>query len=148
MQNNKNLIILLSLFSNIYWFSRYSRFQVLWICDILVRIRIRWSLPLTYGFGTFCYRQWLTRSQNKYVFFQFYYFVVHIYNEESSCGRHDTQHNDTQHNRTQHKGLISETQHSDVQHNDTLILCWMSLCWVSWFIYCYAECHNVEFHYA
>jgi len=85
MQNNKNLIILLSLFSNIYWFSRYSRFQVLWICDILVRIRIRWSLPLTYGFGTFCYRQWLTRSQNKYVFFQFFFaFSTYVLKLQSS----------------------------------------------------------------
>jgi hypothetical protein len=58
------------------------------------------------------------KFKNKNTVFYYNYFVVHIYNEESSCGRHDTQHNDIQ-----HKGLISGTQHSDIQHNDTLTLC-------------------------
>ncbi len=38
------------------------------IHDILVRIRTRGSLPLTYGSG-FCFFQWLTRCQQKPSFF-------------------------------------------------------------------------------
>ena len=42
---------------------------VLWIRDMLVRIRIRWSMSLTYGSGSCFFRQWLTRCQQKIIFF-------------------------------------------------------------------------------
>ncbi len=38
---------------------------VLWVRDILVRIRIRGSVPLTYGSGSCFFRLWLTRCQQK-----------------------------------------------------------------------------------
>jgi hypothetical protein len=47
--------------------AKKSRFCV--ICDIFVQIRIRGSVPLTYGSGSYFFRQWLTRCQQKISFF-------------------------------------------------------------------------------
>ncbi len=46
---------------------------VLWIRDFLVWIRIRGSIPLTYGFGSSFFCQWLTRYQEKKAFFQMFF---------------------------------------------------------------------------
>jgi hypothetical protein len=42
---------------------------VLWIPDILVRIRIRGSVPLTYGSGSSSFRERLSLNQQKNLFF-------------------------------------------------------------------------------
>jgi hypothetical protein len=54
---------------------------VLWIHVILVQIRIRGSLPLTYGSGSCFFRLWLTmtRRQQKISFFANYFLKVHLH---------------------------------------------------------------------
>jgi hypothetical protein len=44
---------------------------VLWIPDILVRIRIRGSVTLTYGSRSCFFRHWLLRCQHKSFFSKF-----------------------------------------------------------------------------
>jgi hypothetical protein len=56
---------------------------VLWIRDILVRVRIRGSVPLTYGYGSGFFRQWLTRCQQKVSFLAYYFFKVHLHQHQS-----------------------------------------------------------------
>ncbi len=46
-----------------------------------VRIRIRGSVPLTYGSGSCFFRQWLTRCQQKIIFFQ--RFFAYYYQEDT-----------------------------------------------------------------
>ncbi len=46
----------------------HKKMAVSRIRDILVRVRIRGSVPMTYGSGSCFFRQWLTRCQQKYVF--------------------------------------------------------------------------------
>jgi hypothetical protein len=57
---------------------------MMWIRDILMRIRIRGSVLLTYGSrfgsGSCFFRQWLTRCNKKYLFktcFAYYFMKVH-----------------------------------------------------------------------
>ena len=58
---------------------------MLWISDILVRNRIRGSVPLTFGSGSCFFRQRLTRcQQKKFVFKSFfclltYFLKVHLH---------------------------------------------------------------------
>jgi hypothetical protein len=67
--------------------SKKSLEAVLWIRDILIRIRIRGSVPLTYGSrfgsGSCFFRQWLTRCNKKSYFFQsffaYYFMKVHLH---------------------------------------------------------------------
>jgi hypothetical protein len=56
-------------------------FPVLWIREILVRIRFRRSVPGTtdIGFGSCSFRQWLLRCQQKVSFFLLINFLRHIY---------------------------------------------------------------------
>ncbi len=49
-------------------------FSVLWIRDILVRIRLRRSIPLTSGSCVFC--QWLTRCPQKKFYFNGFCFLL------------------------------------------------------------------------
>ncbi len=55
---------------------------VFWICGILVRIRIRWSVPLINGSGSCYFRQWPSRWQLKsdfYSFFAYYFLKLHLH---------------------------------------------------------------------
>ncbi len=57
-----------------WWFAKVCAIH----CDILVRIRIRGSVPVTYGSGSCVFRQWQTRCQQKKLYFQSffaYYFL-------------------------------------------------------------------------
>ncbi len=47
-----------------------------WIRDILVRIRIRGSVTLTYGSGSCFFRQWLTRCQQKIFFCSNFFLLI------------------------------------------------------------------------
>ncbi len=60
-----DLYVLMTTFAVVYSAS------VLWIHEILVRIRIRGSIPLTNGSGSCSFRQWPSRYQKKS---KFYYF--------------------------------------------------------------------------
>ncbi len=57
------------------WFGIAQLWPMLWIRDILIWIRIRWSVSLTYGpgSGSCSFRQWLARCQQKISFFQSFF---------------------------------------------------------------------------
>ncbi len=62
---------------------------------ILVRIRIRGSIPLTNGSGSFSFRQWPSRCQQKYLlkFFVCYFLKVHLHHSSQNKSIKKSQNN-------------------------------------------------------
>jgi hypothetical protein len=68
-----------------HYINNAAMLSVLWICDILVRIRIIGSIPLTFGSGSCFFHQWLARCQLKIIYSKFFaYIFLKVHSHRSS----------------------------------------------------------------